>query len=87
MRVTSVSLSKDLIKKPGSNLLAFGHVILDDCLMINFVRVVRGFKGRMWVCMPSRLNNAGQHKDCVHPITREIRKHIEDEVLREYNRT
>lgn len=86
MKVTRVNLRTDLVERIGSRLLACGSVELDCELRIEYVRVVKTMDGRLLVAMPSRVNNAGMHRDTVHPITGRLRAEIDAAVLAEYRK-
>lgn len=86
MRVTRVNLRTELVERPGSRIVAVGSIILDQELMIEYVRVVRAADGRFIVAMPSLVSTNGQHKDVIHPISSALRKKIDAAVLDELSK-
>jgi stage V sporulation protein G len=79
MKVTKVRMH---IEKKGT-LRAFADITLDDCFVVNGLRVIDGRNG-LFVAMPSRKREDGSWADIAHPITSEMRQHINETVLREY---
>ena len=62
--------------KEDGNLLAFANVTLGGCFAVRGIRVVNSEKG-VFVAMPDRQNNQGEHFDVyaifTHPVTRFFR--------------
>ena len=58
-------------------------IILDDCFVVNDLRVVDGDRG-YFVAMPSRKLPNGDFKDIAHPLNSETREKIQEAVLREF---
>lgn len=65
-------------------LKAFASITLNDAFVVN-VKVIQG-NGGLFVAMPSLPRKDGLFHDLAHPITRELREHIEDVVLGTYHR-
>jgi stage V sporulation protein G len=68
----------------GGKVRAFVSLVIDDCFIVNDLRVLEGREGQLFVTMPSRKTRNGQVRDIAHPLNAEIRKMIEDRVLSEY---
>lgn len=83
MEITAVSIRTELTQRDGGRLLAFGSIEFDHSLVIEHIRVVKTWDGRVLVCMPSLITSAGTHKDCVHPVKRELRQKINDAIIAE----
>lgn len=66
-------------------LRAFVSIILDDCFMINDIKVIRGRDG-MFISMPSRRKRNGKFKDVAHPLDKRTRSWLETAVLGEFHR-
>lgn len=66
-------------------LKAFVSIVVDDCFMINDIKVICGKDG-LFVSMPSRKKKNGDFKDVAHPLNNETRQMIEERVLGEYER-
>lgn len=62
---------------------AYGSIVLNQAFAIQ-VKVINGIGG-LFVAMPALPRKDGMFHDVAHPITRELRDHIEDVVLRAYN--
>jgi stage V sporulation protein G len=84
MEITRVRIT--LVKKPEKNLLAFADITLDECFVVNSIRIIDGRNG-LFVAMPSRKREDGSWQDIAHPITGDFRKQINDTVLNEYEAT
>lgn len=66
-------------------LKAFVSIVLDDCFMINDIKVIEGRDG-LFISMPSRRKKNGEFKDVAHPLNNQTRAWLEDRVLGEYAR-
>jgi len=66
-------------------LKAFVSVVLDDCFMVNDIKVIQGRENR-FISMPSRRKKSGDFKDVAHPLNNETRRMMEDRILAEYDR-
>ena len=71
--------------KEDGNLLAFANVTLGGCFAVRGIRVVNSEKG-VFVAMPDRQNNKGEHFDVCFPTTAEMRKVLHTAVLGEYQK-
>ncbi len=68
----------------GGKVRAFVSIIIDDCFIVNDLRVMEGREGQLFVTMPARKTRNGQMRDTAHPLNSETRKVIEDRVLEEF---
>ncbi len=64
-------------------LKAFVSVVIDDCFMVNDIKVIRGKDG-LFISMPSRRKKNGKFKDVAHPLNNETRQMLERLILAEY---
>ena len=80
MKVTEVRISP----AKGGKIRAFASIVIDDCFIINDLRVVEGREKQLFVTMPARKARNGQLRDIAHPLNRETREAIERRVLDEY---
>ena len=80
MKVTEVRISP----AKGGKIRAFASIVLDDCFIVNDLRIVEGREGECFVTMPARKARNGQMRDIAHPLKSETRKEIEAQVLAEY---
>lgn len=67
----------------STRLRAIVSITLGGVLAIHEIKVIQGDK-RLFVAMPSRLDENGKYRDIVHPINEGFRQQIEDAVLRSY---
>lgn len=80
VEITEVRISPS----KGGKVRAFVSLVLDDCFIVNDLRVIGGREGQLFVTMPARKTRNGQMRDTAHPLNVETRKMIEDRVLKEY---
>lgn len=82
MKVTEVRISP----AKGGKVRAFASIVIDDCFIVNDLRVLEGREGQFFVTMPARKARNGQLRDIAHPLNSETRKDVEDRVLEEFHR-
>ena len=80
MEITEVRISP----ARGGKVRAFVSIIIDDCFIVNDLRVMEGREGQLFVTMPARKTRNGQMRDTAHPLNSETRQVIEDRVLKEF---
>jgi stage V sporulation protein G len=68
----------------GGKVRAFVSIVLDDCFIVNDIRVIEGREGQLLVSMPARKTRNGQVRDTAHPLNADTRKMIDEKVLSEY---
>ena len=66
-------------------LRAFVSIVLDDCFMVNDIKVISGRDG-YFISMPSRRKKNGKFKDVAHPLNNDTREMMERQILEEYER-
>jgi len=66
-------------------LKAFVSVVIDDCFMINDIKIIQGRESR-FISMPSRRKKNGDFKDVAHLLNNTTRRMMEDRILAEYDR-
>ena len=81
MKVTEVRISP----AKGGKIRAFASIVIDDCFIVNDLRVIEGREKQLFVTMPPRKARNGQMRDIAHPLDRETREAIEERVLEEYD--
>jgi len=64
-------------------LKAFVSIVLDDCFMVNDIKVIQGRDG-LFISMPSRRKKNGKFKDVAHPLNNDTRQMLEGLILGEY---
>ena len=67
-------------------LKAYASIVLDDCFIVNDLKVIAGKKG-LFISMPSRRRKRGGYRDVAHPLNNETRDLIERRVIAEYRRS
>jgi stage V sporulation protein G len=81
MKVTEVRISP---ASKGGKVRAFASIVIDDCFIVNDLRVIEGREGQVFVTMPARKARNGQMRDIAHPLNSETRQEVEQRVLAEY---
>ena len=81
MQVTEVKVTP----VAQSPLKGYAIIVIDHCLSIRDIRVIRG-SDCYFVAMPSKKQRNGRFVDFVAPLNKELRTLIEDAVLNEYER-
>ena len=84
MQVTSVSVRN--IEKEGSRMKGIASILLDDAFAVHDIRIIQGDNG-LFIAMPSRKTATGGYRDIAHPINPDVRKMLEDAIIKEYNNT
>lgn len=82
LKVTDCRLN--LNSANDERLKAFANIVLNGCFAVN-VKIINGVDG-LFVAMPALPRKDGMFHDVAHPITRELRTHIENVVLNAYER-
>jgi len=80
MEVTEVRISP----AKGGKIRAFASIVVDDCFIVNDLRVIEGRENQFFVTMPARKARNGQMRDIAHPLNKETREAIEERVIAEY---
>ena len=80
MEITEVRISP----AKGGKIRGFASIVIDDCFIVNDLRVMEGKEGQLYLNMPARKVRNGQLRDIAHPLNSETRRMIEDRVLEEF---
>ena len=80
MKITEVKLR---ILPEAGKVKATGTITLDGVFVVNGVSVVEGVNG-LFVAMPSRIGSDKKYYDIAHPIDKEFRKELSEEVLKAF---
>ncbi len=80
MTITDIKVRKLI---PNGRLKGVISVTFDGAFAVHDIKVVQGDE-RLFVAMPSRRDTSGVFRDIVHPISSEVRKDIEDKILKAY---
>ena len=84
MKITDVRLRK--VNNQDTRMKALVSVTFDESFVIHDLRVIDGNNG-LFVAMPSKRTPDGEFRDIAHPINSEMRKHVQEEVMRVYEET
>jgi stage V sporulation protein G len=82
MRISEVRI-KRVLESPGK-LKAWASITFDDEFVVHNLKILEGYHG-IYVAMPSRRTSIGIFKDVAHPLKNEVRRLIQEEVLKAYN--
>lgn len=83
MNITEVKVYPS---KENGRLKAYATVVFENCFIVRDLKIIEGHKG-LFVSMPSRRKKDGTFRDIVHPLNTEMRKKIEDSIIKEYTNT
>jgi stage V sporulation protein G len=64
-------------------LRGFANVTFDGEFVVRGMKIIQGTTG-LFVSMPSRKRPDGSHQDIAHPVTADLRRRIEEQVLDAY---
>lgn len=86
--ITKVSVYT--LNDTNSKTVALATVIIDDCLVLTGLRIVKGKKG-MFVSMPQRKlskpdKNGNEYADIFFPVTYDFREKLNNAILDEYDK-
>lgn len=85
MKVTSLNIHV-FKNTENQKLMGMARVILDEELQLTGLRIYQGSSG-LFVSYPNDPYYKGEdYRQIFYPMTRELRSHIEEEVIKEYNR-
>ncbi len=82
MTITDVRVRK--IAKEGK-MKAIVSVTIDEEFVVHDIKVIEGEKG-LFIAMPSRKTTTGEYRDIAHPISSQTREHMQEIILREYQK-
>lgn len=85
MKITSCQVFP-ILENEGKKLKAFARITLNDALVLTSLRVYQGTNG-LFVSYPSDPNYKGEdYKQLYYPVTAELRKDIEETILKDYEK-
>ena len=68
---------------PDGNLIAFASVAINDCFVVDGIRLCTNDKG-VYINMPGKMDDNGSWRDACKPITADFRKQLTDVVVEGY---
>ncbi len=81
MDITDVKI----FPRQEDKLKAYVTIIIDNAFVVRNLKIIEGNNG-LFVAMPSRKRKDGTFMDIAHPLTNELRKVMEDQILSEYKK-
>lgn len=84
MKVTRVVIYPFDTSSLGGQVKAMADVELDGELLIKGFKVVASRKGGVFVSYPSKRAHGGRYFDFVIPLSRDLKEHIREEILKAY---
>lgn len=80
IEITEVKITKtsNLVK-----LLAIASITINNCFVVNDIKLMEGQKG-LYIVMPNRRLPSGEFKDVAHPINAETRELIQRTIIEKY---
>ena len=82
MKVTETHI---YIHDSETNFRGFAKIVLDGELAITGIKIHSGKFG-LFVSMPRKQKSDGEYADVVFPISENLRKHISEVVIKEFNK-
>ena len=80
-----ITCAKILPVKDDEKLKAFVTIVIDDCLVIKDLKVIKGAEN-YFIAMPAKQTKDGRYVDIAHPLNKETRQALEKAILDEYER-
>lgn len=80
MQITEVKVYPS---KEEGRLKAYATIVFDNSFIVRDLKIIEGNKG-FFVSMPSRRRKDGTFRDIVHPLNSEMRKTIEEQIIKEF---
>lgn len=67
----------------NNRVVALASIVIEDCFVVKNIKVLEGKDG-LFVGMPSTKNKDGSYFDIAHPINKETREYIQNEIANAY---
>lgn len=80
MEITDMKITK----VEDKCLRAFVSVTFDNELAVHNIRIVE-VDGKLLLSMPNKKSSSGEYKDYVHPINKEFRARLTEQIVSAYN--
>ena len=84
MKVTRVVIYPFDTSSLGGQVKAMADVELDGELLIKGFKVVASKRGGVFISYPSKRVQGGRYFDVVLPLSKELKEHIREEILKAY---
>ena len=80
MKITETKIRKSF---ENSVLCAIASVTFDNCFTVHDIKIIY-VNNRYIIVMPNKKTKDGRLSDVCHPINKEFRNELEEEILKEY---
>lgn len=80
IEITEVKITKT---SNLAKLLAIASITINNCFVVNDIKLMEGQKG-LYIVMPNRRLPSGEFKDVAHPINAETRELIQRTIIEKY---
>ncbi len=67
----------------NNKLKGYATIVINNAFVIRDLKIIEGNKG-LFVAMPNKQRKDGTFRDIAHPVNKEIREMVEQEVLQAY---
>lgn len=82
MEITDIRIKK---VATDSKMKAVVSVTFDNAFVVHDIKIIEG-QDKLFTAMPSRKTPEGEYKDIAHPINSEMREHIENKIISQYEK-
>lgn len=79
MKITEVKI----FPSNEDRLKAYVTITIENCFVVRDLKIIQGPSG-LFVAMPSKKRKDGQFRDIAHPLNKETREMIEDQIFLAY---
>lgn len=83
MEITDIRVKR---VSTDSKMKAVVSVTFDNAFVVHDIKVIEG-QDKLFTAMPSRRTPEGEYKDIAHPINKEMRISMEEQILEKYKET
>ena len=80
MEITDVRIRK---VNTAGKMRAVVSIVFDDLFVVHDIKIIQGDRG-LFIAMPSRRSNDGDYRDIAHPISAQMREHMQNRILERY---
>lgn len=84
LQITHVTLYPFDLRGVGSTVRAYAEVTFNDALLLRGLRVMETSAGGLFISYPAQKSPAGDFRDLVAPLTKELKTMIRQAVLEKY---
>ncbi len=81
----TITAVKVILQASGA-LQGYATVTIDGAFVVRGIKIIKAKSGRILTAMPSKKRPDGTYQDIAHPISSEARLHLEQAIVKEYDR-